>query len=455
MRLKIGPIIEQAEAARERIVRELPQHTGLASLAEATARVAREAERVSRKLQRPFGLHRLPVLFLGAALVLLLSWLYSEFIRDTTLKIALPDRDAQQLRNRVQNDQQRLKFQTVVVPGSNEGAQLVAKGEVDLAFVQGGIPIAEELPRLQTPNPELALWFVRERISEISEIRTVLTSSKGEGSHSVAKLVFSGWNLDSQIEYQHEWRQLSAVKDYEIPAEVDAVFVVKDVADEATLRGTARLADAGFRMQKVNLGARGERYPFLKPIEIPPGYFRTAPAIPAEATPTYAVATYLVGRRGLTATMLTSAGKLLDNSPPTLSASGMEPGLNQASELFQGLDAFLGILINIGLAFLALMGWEMLAYRRQFHELNSLISLISVHQSSKDVLAVADPSIRKNNLAYLSLCSDLLGLISMIAGYYTQENSSLLFNSLPEIIHQRCDGLKINIQLKILHATIG
>ena len=43
----------------------------------------------------------------------------------------------------------------------------------------------------------------------------------------------------------------------------------------------------------------------------------------------------------------------------------------------------------------------------------------------------------------------------MIGGYYTQENSSLLFSGLPEIIHQRCDGLKINIQLKILHATIN
>ena len=42
----------------------------------------------------------------------------------------------------------------------------------------------------------------------------------------------------------------------------------------------------------------------------------------------------------------------------------------------------------------------------------------------------------------------------MIAGYSTQENSSLMFNNLPEIIHSRCDGLKINIQLKILHATI-
>jgi hypothetical protein len=50
--------------------------------------------------------------------------------------------------------------------------------------------------------------------------------------------------------------------------------------------------------------------------------------------------------------------------------------------------------------------------------------------------------------------SDLLGLISMISSYYTQENSSLLFNNLSEVIHQRCSGLKINIQLKILHATV-
>ncbi|MFM8220387.1 MAG: hypothetical protein ACKOJF_15850, partial [Planctomycetaceae bacterium] len=95
-----------------------------------------------------------------------------------------------------------------------------------------------------------------------------------------------------------------------------------------------------------------------------------------------------------------------------------------------------------------------LAYRRQFHELNTLVSLISVHQSSKDVLGQLDPAVRRENLLYLSLCSDLLGLISMIAGYFTQENPSLLLNGMPEIIHQRCDGLKINIQLKILHATI-
>jgi hypothetical protein len=67
---------------------------------------------------------------------------------------------------------------------------------------------------------------------------------------------------------------------------------------------------------------------------------------------------------------------------------------------------------------------------------------------------MTDPAKRAENLLYLGLVSDLLGVISMIASYYTQENSSLLFNNLSEVIHQRCDGLKINIQLKVLHATV-
>jgi hypothetical protein len=182
---------------------------------------------------------------------------------------------------------------------------------------------------------------------------------------------------------------------------------------------------------------------------------RAVPPFPAEPVDTYSVATFLVARRGLTPRLLATAGHLLDPSSPTITEGGVEPTVRDTSDVFQGIDAFLGILINIGLAFLALLGVEIFAYRRRFHELNTMVSLISVHQSSKDVLGLTDSRLRQENLLYLSLCSDLLGLVSMIAGYYTQENSSLLFNNLTEIIHQRCDGLKINIQLKILHALVS
>jgi len=75
-------------------------------------------------------------------------------------------------------------------------------------------------------------------------------------------------------------------------------------------------------------------------------------------------------------------------------------------------------------------------------------------QSNKDILGELNISRRIENLKYLSLVSDLLSIISSINGFYTQENSSLLFNNQSEVIHQRCDNLKLNIQLKILHAGI-
>ena len=73
-----------------------------------------------------------------------------------------------------------------------------------------------------------------------------------------------------------------------------------------------------------------------------------------------------------------------------------------------------------------LLGIEIATYRRRFNELNTFISLISMHQSNKDVLGLTDEKQRAKNLLYLSLCSDLLGIIGVITGYYSQENPSLL-----------------------------
>jgi hypothetical protein len=181
---------------------------------------------------------------------------------------------------------------------------------------------------------------------------------------------------------------------------------------------------------------------------------QTDPPVPDEPLATYSVTTYIVARRNLTPRLLAQAAHVLDARPVTIAERGFAPTTAEASEIFQGIEAFMGIIVNIGLAFLALLGLDVMTYRKQFHELNSLISLLSMLQSNKDVLGLADGAKKAENLLYLSLVSDLLGVISMIASYYTQENSTLLFNNLSEVIHQRCDGLKINIQLKILHASV-
>ena len=134
LRLEIGPVIRMAEDLQARVERELPDHTGLAGLAAGAATAAREAERVSRQLKRPFGLHRLPATFLALALLALIGWIYVTFFRSSTLTIALPDRDARELRSHVSRAD-RVQFRTVLVAGSREASALVSEGHVDLAFV--------------------------------------------------------------------------------------------------------------------------------------------------------------------------------------------------------------------------------------------------------------------------------------------------------------------------------
>jgi hypothetical protein len=453
LRLKIEPVVGVAEALTDRVRTELPTHDGLATAAEGVAAAARLAARVSRSMRSPFSPHRLPAAFLAAALVCLSTWIYWRFFHVATLTIAMPDRDATLLRDQVES-RQRLNLRPVIVPGSREAVERVAAGEVDLAFVQGGLTIPPDLPRLETPSPEMVLFLTGNHVNSIRDVMRILTSAEGEGSHSVLLHFVLAWGIDRQVQFVFDWQRLTDDPTYQLPSDIDAVFVVKDPADDKTRAGIERLLQASFGLNSPVIGAKAERLDFLKPQVMPPGYLATDRVVPEEAYPTYAVSTFLVARRNLTPRLLSQAAHVLDFRPPSIVDGEFRPTPSDASELFQGLEAFMGIIVNIGLAFLALLGLDVMAYRKQFHELNSLVSLLSMLQSNKDVLGLADSGKKTENLLYLGLVSDLLGVISMISSYYTQENSSLLFNNLSEVIHQRCDGLKINIQLKILHATV-
>ncbi|QDU96696.1 TAXI family TRAP transporter solute-binding subunit [Lignipirellula cremea] len=452
LRLKSQGIIQAAEAITARVRDELPAHGGLQAAANRVVATAKEAETVSRALRRPLSLHRFPAVFLATALCLLLGWLYWRFFLVSTLTLAIPERDASELRQLV-SSAKRLKFRLVATPGSSESCDKVAAGSVDLAFVQGGIHIPRDLPRLETPSPELVLWMTREGKPQ-EQIRRVLTSLPHEGSHSVAQRFFADWGMSDQVEYVHLWRDLADDTDFAITDDLDAVFVVKDPATEKTLATLQRLADAGFRLQSPWLGVRVQNHPYLRPASIPAGFLSRDRSFPPEAVESYNVATFLVAREGLTPRLLHIAAHVFDGKPVSIAEREFAPSAANASEIFQGIEAFLGILVYIGIAFLGLLGLEMFTYRKRFHELNSLVSLLSMLQSNKDLIGVRNPATRGENLLYLSLCSDLLGLVSATSGYYAQENASLVFNNLSEMIHLRCDNLKINIQLKILHALI-
>lgn len=453
LRLRIEPVVARAEEHAAAVQRDLPGHEGILAAARGVAAAAHEAERVSRRLRRPFGLHRLPAFFLIVAVLLFVGWCYWYFVHVTRLSIAVPERDAVELRDRLARGR-RVLFQEKYVLGSREAAELVATNQVDLAFVQGGMPLPDDLPRVEIPHPEVVLFLLRESVSGPAQVRRILTSLEGEGSHRVAQDFAAAWGL-RDVQFLHEWTNLTDESAYQLPADIDAVFVVKDPGEEKTLAAAARLHDLGFRVISPELGARALNFPYLRRTQIPSGYLRADPAVPAAPVETYHVVTYLAARAGLSPRFLATASRLLDPKAAEISGEGFELNVASASEMLQGVEAFLGILIYIGLAFLALLGLEMMTYRRRFNELDSLISLISMFQSDKDVLGVKEPARKADNLLYLSTCSDLLGLISVIAGYYSQENASLLYNNLLGIIHDRSSSLKLNIQLKILHAGLG
>ncbi len=448
--LQIGPVIEQAEAIAKRVEQELPTHAGLLSTARRTAQAARQAQALHLRLNRLFGLHRLPAVFLLFAVGLIVFWAWWHFFHTSTITVAISESDAVEIGQQLDR---RIQFVHFTTPGSRESLARLQEGKADMAFVQGGVPIPTELPRIELPDQELLLFFVRARIQRPSDIRVILTSSEGQGSHSLARQFARYWRIDGSVRYVHDWKSIVDNPAWPIPPEVDAVFVVKDPLDRRLAPIPKRLVDVGFRMEPADLGAAALDMSCLTPLQLGPGGVDPANAIPPQGLTTYSVKTYLVARPDLSPQQMAAARRLVDPRANVIEAADPMSSIDAASGLLQGVEAFLGILVYIGLAFVALLGLDVVLYRQRFHELNSLISLVSMHQSSKDVLG-SDPAAKAHDIKYLSSCSDVLGLISAITGYYAQENSSLLYNKLLEIIPQRADALKLNIQLKILHALI-
>lgn len=448
LRLEIDPVIDAALAISVEIAAKLPEHPGLQRTSREVAEAALEAKQVSQRLRRRLGWHRAPAIFLVLALSLLALWVYWQYLHAAKLVVAVSARDAVQLK-------QRLGRRVRVVPretiGSQNSIALLKSGKADVAFIQGGVAFPDSFPRLQLAQGEVVLFYARPRVDSLQDVRTVLTSSENQGSHSLAKIFAGTWGIQGQVRYLHDWRTLTDDDEYIIADDVDAVFVVKDPMS-LKLRGVSkRLADQGFFLREPDIGAMSLRLEYLTETRLRAGFLDPVAHLPTDDVASYRVATFLVARSGLTHRQLVAAGGLIRDANDF--PDDGEPGFAQANEVAQGVEALLGIGIYIGLAFLTLLGWDIVAYRKRFNELNTLVSLISIHQSSKDVVG-REPEVRQEHIAYLGYCSDLLGMIAVITGYYAQENSSLLYNRLVEIINDRCNGLKINIQLKILHSVI-
>ncbi len=209
LRLEIDPVIRRSEELAERVQRELPGHAGLIRASAGVAGSAREAKRVSDTLRRTWGLHRLPALFLAITLLVFAIWIYWRFFHVSTLRIAVPEDDAVQLQQQL-SEAGRVKFRPVETRGSRQSVQLLADGEVDLAFVQGGVPLPSHLPRLLNPSWEVVLYFVRDGVDHPAGVKRIMTSAAGQGSHSVAQAFVHLWQVDQQVSFTHDSRARSS-----------------------------------------------------------------------------------------------------------------------------------------------------------------------------------------------------------------------------------------------------
>jgi hypothetical protein len=136
LRLQIDPVIAEVDSIVAFIERDLPTHRGLASVSRCVAKVTRDAKEVSRQIKKPIGWHRLPAAFLIVALLLLATWIYWHLFHQSQLRIAVPARDAVMLKSLVQN---RVQIIPITTLGSRESLSRLRQGDVDVAFIQGGV----------------------------------------------------------------------------------------------------------------------------------------------------------------------------------------------------------------------------------------------------------------------------------------------------------------------------
>lgn len=448
MRLRIGPIIEQADELARTVVANLPDHPGLQRTTQLTADAARNAQKLHVQRARLIGLHRLPPIFLVIAVLLLLGWTWVNFLRWPSVIIAMPGSDASNLRYEASI---RPGIRVIETGGSEDSLARLRSGDVDFAFVQGGVPIDSVFLRDELPGRELVLAFARPSIIRPSDVRVILTTARGQGSHHVLNDLLRMWGTEDKTTIVFGLDD--TLMKSPVASEIDAVFAVKEPNHPWTKALPVWMRNNGFQFLDLDLGVFATTRDYLEPVVLRPGDLHMLEGLPPKPSHTYWVRTYLAARSNLSPRHLALARTFVDPGSRKLDETGSLRSIGEASELLQGVEAFLGICVYIGVAFLALLGLDILLYRTRFHELNSLISLVSIHQSTKDVIG-RDEATKLHNIDYLRICSDTLNLISAITGYYAQENSSLLYNKLLEIIPQRADALKLNIQLKILQAVV-
>lgn len=451
----VDAIAEKARAKARQIADAVPDSGPLQEVCAGIAEAAEKARRRIRRMKGPFSLGRIRLYLVILAAAGLIAWVYSNFLAVREIRIAVPASDSVLLKERaLRSGSRHVTF--VECRGSTEGKRLVQSGQVDFTVIQGGVEIPNGFDVIGIVRFEHVMYFEREALPPRGTPPRVVTFNPGQGSHLLGRLFFAQWGYP-EVEWIHAWSDLSAEGAAPVP-EAHAAFVVVDPSDPSTMRGVRALARAGYRLRDPYLGAHQAQLPFLRRKAVPTGYYHVRdPIVPAPEQAdfqTYAVENYLVASPSVTEWQRSETLRglrMLEEEGDLPSHVFHTPGTSVVGDLANMVEAT----VNLVIILVALFGLEVIFHRKYLHELNTLISRISLLQAEKDLAGLEAEGKVRQHLKYLDVCADLLGLISSIAGHYGKEDASLLFGGLTGTIHTRANQLMINIQLKLLQGRRG
>jgi len=445
-------LVDGARKVQQRTSECAPPDTAILELAtDVVEAIDLAAIRITR-MKSPLSLAKIRVYLIISAVAVLIWWAYANYLQPKVVTVAATAEDIAVLEERVRRNN-ILNIEFMLSPGSPDNVVLVEEKAADVAVVQGGVELPVGLTVFGSVHKEHILYFVRGDGLDVTVPR-VITYKEGQGSHLLGEIFFRLWGYET-VSWIHSWDQIGSDASHVISPDATAIFIVVDPANPVTGNAIKRVSNAGFHLRYPDIGVNATHLPYLDRIDVPPGYYHlTNPSVPGDRVrnlQTYTVDKYMVASRSLTYAQTTTLRRAFELS------SGVEalPSTflhTQGISLTADVDHALAVIVNFVIIIAALFGLEILFYRHYIHELNSLISRISLLQSERDLHDIDDREKQKPNIFALEICSDLLGLISSLAGYYGQENAALMFQGLTGSVHNRANTLKINIQLKILQA---
>ena len=455
--LNASQLIEKAKAIEARIVDDLPTESDLHTIAAAVSGLAQRAERKPGKLSQLFSFTAIRWYVVGSGICWMFFWCFFNFVQNQDITVAVTGTETELiLRKASQKPGIGSRIHIVESNGSAHSRDLLGLGEVDMGVIQAGIELDESMMILGIVRHEHILFFVHENhktFPKAGEIPVVLTGAEGQGSHQLGKEFFRAWGSEDP-KWEFGWSDFASEENpMELPEGVQAIFVVIDPVDARMQPGIKRAAKEGFVMHDSFIGAFESKHPYLHRVTHDRGFFRRAqPDVPDRDIGGYLVDNYLVASDSVSEQQILWARQAfeLEGDQGRLMTDYLSSG---RSTMIEDAANFTTIPINIVIIIAALFGVEILTERRYLHELNGLISRLSLLQADHDLYGWRTGETIGHNARYLDACSDLLSMISTVAAFYGEKRSAMAFDGMTNMLDSRANDLKINIGLKLIQGN--